>query len=814
MKHCIQYLLALAILLMVNDITKAQAPKTYSSSELLLQMKKLKVLGSVLYIAAHPDDENTRLLSWLANEKLYRAGYLSLTRGDGGQNLIGDEQGIDLGLIRTQELLAARNIDGAEQFFTRAYDFGYCKQPNEALAKWGHEEILSDVVRVIRIFKPDVIICRFPTTGEGGHGHHTASAILAEEAFEAAADPKRFPEQIIEQGLQPWKAERLLWNTFNFGSNNTQKEDQFKIDVGGYNPLLGKSYGEMAAQSRSMHKSQGFGVPSQRGPAMEYFVTLKGSSPQKELIENTTTDWSRIGSDILNQFIDSITSHYHPEHPEASLAGLMALSTAINQLNVDSFWKKIKQQELAQLILHCGGLWMEAISTEEKIVLDDSFHFTYAAIDRGQVQWDSIVVQGCNRSFRLIPAKNKLVNATENDLLPKKLKRLTQPYWLTEPMKSDRFEVKDVSLIGTPENKALTVGYTLYKNGQSWHYAVPVRYKYTDPVKGEFWQPITIIPAMHIESESAVLLAKKGETPVIQLKVNAHRSNTLKRLINITNRSDNWVLEKNIPVKKGDQKLFPIPSNEGSNLLYADDKDSSYHLQLHTIRYDHIPPIHYTTSATVNRVSIPVTITKNKIGYIEGAGDKVMESLRQIGYDVTLLKKEDITGKKLTNYGTIITGVRAYNTNEWLNEVYDTLMNYIQSGGTLLVQYNTSNSLGPLKSKIGPYPFNISRKRVTDENAIVTFKEPASPMFQFPNKIGPKDFDGWIQERSIYHASDWDSHYKTLFSMNDQGESADEGSLIYCKYGKGTFIYTGLVFFRELPAGVAGAFKLMANLIK
>ena len=814
MKHLKKLLISLSLFLIACGNINAQAPKAYTSSELLLQIKKLKVLGSVLYIAAHPDDENTRLLSWLSNEKLYRTGYLSLTRGDGGQNLIGDEQGIDLGLIRTQELLAARKIDGAEQFFTRAYDFGYCKQPNEALQKWGHDDILGDVVRVIRKFRPDVIICRFPTTGEGGHGHHTASAILAEEAFEAAADPNRFTEQISRQGLQPWKADRLLWNTFNFGGNNTQKEEQFKIDVGGFNPLLGKSYGELAAQSRSMHKSQGFGVPSQRGPSMEYFATLKGSTPQKELIENTTTDWSRVDAGMVNRYIDSLTEQFQPGNPAASVQGLMLLSQKLQELPLDSYWKNIKQQEIAQLIAQCGGLWLEAISTEELIVQDDSFHFNYAAIDRGLIQWDSIVVIGCKSHFKLNAIPGKWANAAENGLLPKNRKHLTQPYWLTEPLKSDRYEVKDSTLIGLPESLPLSVDFEVYKHGQHWRYAVPVRYKNTDPVKGEFWQPIAIIPAITIETTSPVLITKKGQSPQIHFKVIAHRNDTLKRIINITSQADNWLLEKNIALKKGAQQTFSISSNEGINLLYADDKDSSYSLQLHAMEYDHIPPIHYTTRVMVNRVSIPVIITPAKIGYIEGAGDKVAESLQQIGYDVTILKKEDLIVKKLKSYSTIITGVRAYNTNEWLDEVYDTLMLYIKNGGNLLVQYNTSNTLGPLKSRIGPYPFNISRKRVTDEQAAIRFTDSTNMLLQFPNKIKKQDFDGWIQERSIYHAIDWDNHYKTLFSMNDQGEPADAGSLIYCKYGKGSFIYTGLVFFRELPSGVPGAYKLIANFIK
>src|SRR6476661_1253142 len=267
----------------------SQPPATWTSADMYLAIRKLNVLGSVLYIAAHPDDENTRLLAYFSKDKMYRTGYLSLTRGDGGQNLIGEEQGVELGLIRTQELLAARRIDGAEQFFSRAFDFGYSKSPEETFTKWDREKILSDVVWVIRKFQPDVMITRFPTTGEGGHGQHTASAILAVEAFRAAADPKRFPEQL--KWVQPWQPRRLLWNTFNFGSANTTSPDQFTLDAGDYNPVLGKSHGEIAAESRSQHKSQGFGVPRGRGEAIEYFKTIGGDEPHSDLYEGVNTSW-------------------------------------------------------------------------------------------------------------------------------------------------------------------------------------------------------------------------------------------------------------------------------------------------------------------------------------------------------------------------------------------------------------------------------------------------------------------------------------------------------------------------------------------
>src|SRR5450631_3397627 len=310
---------ALLVFAFLTNNSFAQNPETVSASDILLRMEKLQVLGSVLYIAAHPDDENTRLLAWLSRDRLYRTGYLSLTRGDGGQNLIGDEQGIELGLIRTQELLAARRVDGADQFFSRAYDFGFSKTTAEALKIWNEQKILSDVVWIIRKFQPDIIITRFPEDKRAGHGQHSASSVLARMAFTAAADPKQFTEQFA-YGVHPWQATRLFWNNYNFGSINTTREDQLKIEVGGFNPLMGKSYGEIAADSRSQHRSQGFGVPHSRGSTTEYFSLTAGEKADSSLMQNIDCSWNRIpaGAAIASA-ISVMTKKYDMSAPEKSI---------------------------------------------------------------------------------------------------------------------------------------------------------------------------------------------------------------------------------------------------------------------------------------------------------------------------------------------------------------------------------------------------------------------------------------------------------------------------------------------------------------
>lgn len=811
---------------------KSQTPKSYTSSEILLQLKKLNVLGSVLYIAAHPDDENTRLLAYLANEKLYRTGYLSLTRGDGGQNLIGDDQGVDLGLIRTQELLSARRVDGAEQFFSRAFDFGFSKSPEEALRIWGHDKILSDVVWVIRKFKPDVIITRFPTTGEGGHGHHTASAILAGEAFEAAADPTKFPEQL--KYVSVWQAKRLLWNTFNFGSTNTQRDDQFKLECGDYNPILGKSYGEIAATSRSMHKSQGFGVPGQRGSVIEYFKTIKGSTPVNDLMDGVTMNWSRTASDHVPELmagavkndIEKIIAEFSHEHPEKSVPGLVKLYASIEKME-DSYWKTQKLAEIKKLIENCSGLFMEAVANTQYAVQGDSMKVTLTVNNRSGANILNADAQ-IDTTYIIFDQLKKNTNATKtyNWVLLKDA-ALTQPYWLENQKEKGSFNVDDQQKIGKAENDPLSVNFSMMIEGKEFVFNKPIWYKYTDPVKGELYEPLKIITPAFISSSPSLVLfnsAVKNQSKNIRLIVQANK--TINDSIKLSyNKGDTTITAANTyaDFAKGEKRIFNVPvSNSGlkendvvlvNGMLSAKKIKEKQLLGQRRISYDHIPDIVYNHVDPVKLINLDLKTEGNYAGYIPGAGDKIPEALEQMGYKVVTLKESDMTPDNLRQFDVIITGVRTYNTNEWMNNVYDALMQYVKEGGVLFTQYNTSNQIGPVRAKIAPYPFNISRNRITDEEAKVNFLIPGHKALNYPNKITDKDFEGWIQERSIYNAENIDTAYRRILSMKDPGENEQDGSLIIADYGKGRFVYTGLVFFRELPAGVPGAYRLFANLI-
>jgi LmbE family N-acetylglucosaminyl deacetylase len=820
-----QFFLLILIITVMAPRSMPQAPQILSSADILLSLKKLDVLGSVLYVGAHPDDENTRLLAWLAKEKLYRTGYLSLTRGDGGQNLIGNEQGVELGMIRTQELLAARRIDGAEQFFSRAYDFGFSKSTDEALQKWDKEKILSDVVWVIRKFQPDVIITRFPQDARAGHGHHSASAVLAVEAFTAAADPTKFPEQLTY--VKPWQAKRVLWNTFNFGGTNTTSNDQYKTDVGVFNPVLGKSYGEIAAESRSQHKSQGFGVARQRGMAMEYFSTWKGDAQVNDLMDGVVTNWDRVaGGAAIHEKLDSIFKSYSLFYPGKSVKQLVELYDMIARLP-DGYWKKQKLKEVQDIIEDCSGLFAELSTAEAQLVQTDSVRVGFSLVNRNgnTIRLKKIVLNNLVVKLDTALAGNQNFFLSRNIYISQDYS-VSQPYWLRNEMKEGHFEINDQQLIGNADNlPAYEAHFLMNIEGHDFDVSRPLKQKYTDPVKGEVYQPVPIVPPVVITPNKTLLLSAAEIPQNIRVTVRAMKD-IVKPAVKIV-PGKGWQAEilntgTTDTLKRGqemdlDVQLKPIAKdreNGKQSFLpsVATGKDI-YSSQIKNINYDHIPNISYFKLPVFSVLSLDLKTAGNKIGYFEGAGDYIPDALLQMGYEVSILYDNSLANANLSQYDAIITGVRAYNIKASLITYYNKLMRYVENGGNLIVQYNTSDQVGNARAKIGPYPFTVSRVRVTDEKAEVKILQPTHPILTYPNKITEKDFEGWIQERSIYHAGNPDSHYETIFAMHDAGENDDPGSLITTRYGKGNFTYTGLVFFRELPAGVPGAYRLLANLI-
>lgn len=798
-----------------------------NSAEIYLGLKKLNTLGSVLYIAAHPDDENTRLLSYLAKERNVRTGYLSITRGDGGQNLIGKEQGEALGLIRTQELLAARRVDGAEQFFTRANDFGYSKNPEETFQFWNKDSILEDVVWVIRNFKPDVIICRFPTTGEGGHGHHTASAILAEEAFTAAADPSRFPQQL--KYTQVWQAKRVFWNTFNFGGTNTTDSSQLKVNVGVFNVLTGKSYGEVAAESRSNHKSQGFGSAKTRGNSIEFFKQIKGDVATQDLFEGINQSWDRLNScSTLKEKITKCIDAYSIAHPEKSVDALIEIHTLLQKKeekgNEFLYWKKLKLKEIEQLIVSCSGLWCEAAASDYIGIPGIDMELNVQFVNRNQVQLTCKRISFFNQHDTLVnltPKLNELISIKHREK-PDATLPFSSPYWLSHTHGVGRYYVENKLWIGKAENDSpLNVFFDFEINGKDFRIERPVIFKSTDPVKGEVYRPVEIVPPATVNLSERVYVFADSNPKKIQLIVRSNKQAVEGKIVTTVAKGWKLVLDTNQfnIANKGSEQVIngmltpPLTGGEAKLEIGIQLGAVTYSTAIKRVEYDHIPYQFILAKSEVKLVCVDVKKAGLNIGFIPGAGDEVVDCLKQIGYHVTLLTDELLAKENLMEYNTIITGVRAYNTNEKLQQFYPRLMDYVKMGGNLIVQYNTNNRIGPLLAKIGPYPFTISRDRVTDENANMQILKPDHPVVNYPNKITSVDFENWVQERGIYFATELDKNYESIFSVSDKSETAKEGSLIIGKYGKGNFAYTGLAFFRQLPAGNAGAYRLFVNLL-
>ncbi len=789
----------LILLLFFPIFLKAQMQQL-NAGEIAVGLEKLSVKGSVLYIAAHPDDENTRLLAYLAKEAKVRAGYLSLTRGDGGQNLIGNEQAELLGLIRTQELLAARRVDGAEQFFTRANDFGFSKTSEESFKIWGKEQILADVVWVIRNFKPDVIITRFPEDSRAGHGHHSGSAILAKEAFYAAADPKRFPEQLKHVAV--WQAKRIVWNTFNFGSTNTTAADQLKINVGLFNPLLGKGYGEIAAISRTNHKSQGFGSTLQRGEAFEYFSHLAGEPAKTSLFDGVNTS---IGNAKVESLLAEIQQNYKANAPWQSLPNLLKLK------------RELKDNKLIdELILACAGIWIETNTVENTYAIGDSIPIKIQAITRTNVNFPVSIITP-NKKTILLEA-NKLTSSDYK--IASSANESTQPYWLRKNHPIGQFAIETQTFVGYPENpNPLALKLQVNINGELIEWNSLVVYKSTDPIKGEKYQPLVLAPRVTatLSEKAYIFSSNTPKTISVQLKnFSNQRSGFVTPQLPKGWKSNPEKIDFNLTRKGEEQTLnFSVtPGSEissGNLILQVNTNGNIDDKGLKTILYDHIPNITIFPQAIARVEKIDLKIAGKRIAYIDGAGDLVADALKQIGYEVVHLTPAQISANDLSVYDAIVTGVRLYNISEEVKIIQPKLLTYVQNGGTLLIQYNVNNGLKT--QNIGPYPFKLANKRVTEEDAKVTFLAPQHAALNYPNKITEKDFEGWVQERGLYFATDIDPKYTAILGMNDTGEAIADGSLIVSDYGKGKFVYTSLVFFRELPAGVPGAYRLFANLL-
>ena len=823
-------LLALAAAGLVADQRRfAGMPEIRSS------LGRLRNTASVLYVGAHPDDENTALLAWFARGRNARTAYLSLTRGEGGQNLIGPEQGDLLGVIRTQELLAARRIDGAEQYFSRAIDFGFSKTAEETMAKWGRREVLGDIVWVIRRFRPDVIVLRFSGTPRDGHGQHSTSAILTKEAFGAAADPAQFPEQL--KWVKPWQAKRLMWNVFSFTPDQEREAarlgGRIEIDTGEYDPVLGYSFGEIAGMSRSLHRSQGFGAAERRGSQKNYLTHIAGDPASSDVFDGIDTTWNRFtGGQTVTALLEQAAREFKPEQPDAIVPLLLKARAALGGIADPGI--EHKRPEFDETVALCAGLWLDASAGSHLAVPGESIQLEVSAINRSRLPVTLAGVSFGSENGAPAPLQladfvleyNRPFQRALTWTVPAS-QPVSQPFWLRTRRTGDRYAFDDSRLLDHAEGAAaLDALFRLRIGSGEIVLTRPVQRRYVDRVYGEQTRPLVIAPPVVLKIPETALVFPEARPARIEVRVQSNGSAASgsvrlhlpagwkaapgERDFRLAGMGSevSVIFEVTPPAAGARGELRAVASVAGREISES----------IRVTQYDHIPTQTVFPPSSVAVASTDVRTLARSVAYVTGAGDEVPEALRQLGCDVTLLGEKDLAAGNLGRFDAIVTGVRAFNTRADLRAGIQRIFDYVNRGGTLVVQYNVLEGgflAGDPRAldRIGPYPMRIGRDRVTVEEAPVTLVNPAHPLLHKPNQITASDFQGWVQERGLYFASDWDQRYQPLFEMNDPGEKPSRGATLVARYGKGAYVFTGISWFRQLPAGVPGAYRIFANLL-
>jgi LmbE family N-acetylglucosaminyl deacetylase len=790
------------------------------ASEIYVDLQKIHSLKRVLYIAAHPDDENTRALAWFSLGENAETAYLSLTRGSGGQNLIGNELSESLGVLRTQELLSARSFDGAKQFFTRAVDFGYSKSAKESLSMWGKDEVLSDVVLVIRQFRPDVIITRFPPDKRGGHGHHTASALLAIEAFEMAADPSYLPQQVAMFGT--WKTTSIYWNTSYWWNkeiaDSAKGNTDFLIkDIGGYNPNLGMSYNEIGTLARSEHKCQGFGAVVERGSRIEYFKHLKGEKLKESFFENNDLSWIQLIDAEFEEDFNDLLKNFNFIDVEKNIPALLSIQKRLKAAPSTQLIQE-KLSYINQVIIDCAGLYLEVIGEDYAFLSEEEIKLTVNALNRSKVEimLSAIQING-NEGVELnknCPLNEKI--SEDLNIHPKV--ELSGPYWLQNEF-TNLYEANNEGNLGKAVAKPTLMATILLEiEGVQIQTTIPVEHKWRLPSYGEKRRDLVSVPSFTASFDEKITITKEGEEKVIRMKLHSFK-NELKDEIKLV-APQGWVvkpdnIELNM-VKKHDEQWLEfnlIPTKNSINgplVLFNKAGENIYSYK--EIAYNHIPTQILMNKTKLQCIKLEAQIKPGKIAYINGVQDAVPAAISQLGFDVKQYEVAELATLDLSQFQSIVLGIRIYNVHSELINYHEKLYKYVENGGNLVMQYNTA-SRSIRDTEFGPVPFKLSRNRVTEEDAEVSFLLPEHPIMNTPNKITKDDFNGWVQERGLYFAGEWSKEYAPLFSWHDLDDDAQKGALIVAKHGKGQFVYTGISFFRELPNGVSGAYRLFANIL-
>jgi LmbE family N-acetylglucosaminyl deacetylase len=839
------------------------------ASSLAESIYRLPVYVSVLHTGAHPDDENNALLAYSARGAFARTAYLSLTRGDGGQNRIGPELFEALGVIRTEELLAARRVDGAEQFFTRAYDFGFSKSADETLVKWGHEEILGDIVRVIRTFRPDVVISRFSGTALDGHGHHQAAGILTREAFFAAGDPNRFPQQIAE-GLQPWQAGKLFWNEFRSsrGSAPAQPSGEVTVDLGAYSPLLERTYYQLGVRALNLHRSQLPPRLPRSGKHLDGFQRLdvEGSNSSNDLFDGMdltllrvadvvregSTERDRLRAELREIHTVAVTAaeSFRPQDPSTVVPLLsqgyerirrlrVVLRTwALDALAADriDYALSVKEQEFRTALERALGLEIEAVAAAQNAVRGGTLSIGVSITNhssrtialefvhlKAPAGWqvtpppfqETLLTpqQGTELSFQVVIPEDAV---------------LTQLYWLESPRVGDRFSVMDPKLLVYPFAPPLlgaSLRWRIQEDGFSEvvDSVRAVEFPVAGRGAGDVREPTRVVPELSLALDPPLLIAPLTDQPVQKQVSVTVLGNVAGDTVLRLQVPAGWTVdpaEHRITLAAAGQEAtrrftlqIPALAAEGRFQIHAvaDFQGRRFSRGYRVIEYPHIRShLLYRDAVTDVEVFKVDTAPGLNVGYVMGAGDTVPGALEQLGIGVSLLSAEDLASADLSRYDAIMVGVRAYEFRPDLVANQQRLIDYVRDGGTVIVQYQTLASEGVTFT---PYPAKLSRARVVDETAPVTILKPAHPIFRWPNRITEKDFSGWVQERGLYFLEQWDEQFTPLLESHDPGEPPQRGGMVIAPHGKGQYVYSGYAWFRQLPAGVPGAFRIVANLL-
>jgi LmbE family N-acetylglucosaminyl deacetylase len=723
----------------------------------------------VLWIAAHPDDEDTNLIAWLARGRNVNTAYMSLTRGDGGQNLIGNELGEALGVIRTEELLAARRIDGAHQYFGREYDFGFSKTADETREHWPQDSVLNDVMTVMRAFRPHIVITTFSGTPRDGHGHHQISAIVARDAYNMAADTVRFPVSKFGKPWTPLKLYRL--------ARFSPQDRTLAINVGEYNPYLGLSYQEIAADSRSQHKSQGQGTVRQKGVVWDYLMREDSRVPAPPAKEEKSIFAGLDTTKILVR--DGILTPPVTEPP----------------------------------------IELEALADRPTVVLGQAAKVTISVYNRG------------TSSFKFTHVVGGDVIVTDS-VLPDSVFRwtdlydgdaTTQPWWLAQPRNGDLFTPKVSTVSEDERSQSNWKQITATIDGRAYVLKTPIVFHYVDRVRGDVQRPVSVAPGISITLDQPVAMARANVAidQVIRTTLRSGYTDSTSVMVGLAlprGLTADSVTRTVTIAPNGTRTLaFRVRGRLSPGMheisATATAKTLSFHNGYVPIEYPHIDPqrIYRPSTLTISAAAVALPARLN-VGYVSGVSDNVAPVLQQLGVPVTIIDPGDIPTTDLSRFTAIVVGPRAYQASQTLIDNNEYLLAYVRNGGRLIVQYGQNEMQRP---GIMPYPITLGQPaaRVTDENAAVTFTDPAAPLLNSPNKITQADFTGWVQERSSYMPSTFDSRYRTMLAMNDPGEQPNRAAILAAPYGRGTYIYVTLALFRQLPGGVAGGARIFANLL-